>query len=468
VLTLILATLSTGQASGYFYPDVGVSAIGRGGANVAGADDLSALWYNPAALRRIRGPLLDFELSAIDQSVRYQRASDIFLDDTGEEYLVGYDAVEDQAPAFPVPTLGFANDFGLDKTTFAFGFYTPMAPPVHSYDAAGAQRYNLVSSEMIQASFGPALAHQVNDWLTLGLGLTGNVLRVKQDLDIHMFIPLTGFDLGDLGDPAGDVGFSIAAQDAFLLSANAGLLVEPKDGRWAFGLSYRPPTTYTADGTIVADFSNHFLYESEDPSKEIIVDPTAKSDMQVTVKMPMVLKAGLLVRPTSALEIEADFVWEGWSVNDALVIKGVNFLVETTLAPVEIVTDVDLPAGFQDSWSVRLGGEYILNDDYSIRGGVLYEVSAVPTSSLGLGQIDMNKYGYGTGLEWRLNEKMRLDASFGHLFFESAEVTDSTTEAVMVNAISGEVEEDAFVVGNGVYEASAMMGGLSLSYVFGQ
>jgi long-chain fatty acid transport protein len=467
VLTLILATLSTGQASGYFYPDVGVGAIGRGGANVAGADDLSALWYNPAALRRISGPRLDFELSTISQSVRYQRASDIFLDEADEEYLVNYDAVEDQAQALPVPTLGFANDFGLDKTTFAFGFNTPMAPPVHSYDAAGAQRYNLVSSEMIQASFGPALAHQVNDWLTLGLGLTGNVLRIKQDLDIHMFIPLTGFDLGDLGDPAGDVGFSIAAQDSFLLSANAGLLVEPKDGRWAFGLSFRPPTTYTADGTIVADFSHHFLYESEDPSKEIILDSTATSDMQVIVKMPMVIKAGLLVRPSSVLEIEADFVWEGWSVNDALVIKDVNFLVETTLAPVEIITDVELPAGFQDSWSVRLGGEYILNDDYSIRAGALYEVSAVPTSSLGLGQIDMNKYGYGTGLVWRLNEKMSLDASFGQLFFESAEVTDSATEAVMVNAISGEVEEDAFVVGNGVYESSAMMGGLSLSYVFG-
>jgi long-chain fatty acid transport protein len=468
VLTLILATLSTGHASGYFYPDVGVSAIGRGGANVAGADDLSALWYNPAALRRIKGPRLDFELATIGQSVRYQRASDVLIDDAGEAYSQSYAAVEDQARPLPVPTIGFANDFGSEKTTFALGFYSPMAPPVHTYDSAGAQRYNLVSSEMIQASFGPALAHQVTDWLSLGLGVTGNVLRVKQDLDIHMFIPLTGFDLGDFGDPAGDVGFSLAAQDSFLLSANAGLLIEPPGGRWAIGLSYRPPTTYTADGTIVADFSNHFLYESEDPSKEIILDPSASSTMQVIVKMPMIVKAGILVRPTEALEIEADFVWEGWSVNEALVVKGVNFLVETTLAPVEIATDVELPAGFQDAWSLRLGGEYALNDNYSVRAGALYEVSAVPTSALGLGQIDMNKVGYGTGVVWRVNEQFSLDASFGQLFFETTEVTDSTIEAVMVNAISGEVLEDAEVVGNGIYEASAMMGGLSLSYVFGQ
>jgi long-chain fatty acid transport protein len=468
VLTLILATLSTGQASGYFYPDVGVSAIGRGGANVAGADDLSALWYNPAALRRIKGPLLDFEVSAINQSVRYARASDILIDENDEEYLMSYDAVEDTAPPYPVPSIGFANDFGLEKTTFAFGFYSPAAAPVHQYDSAGAQRYNLVSSEMIQASLGPAIAHEFTDWLTLGLGITGNILRVKQDLDIHMYIPLTGFDLGDFGDPAGDVGFSIAAQDSFLLSANAGLLLEPKGGMWALGLSYRPSTTYTADGTIVADFSNHFLYESEDPAKEIILESTADSGMQLVVNMPMVIKAGFLVRPTQALEIEADFVWEGWSVNEALVVKDVNFLIETTLAPVEIATDVALPAGFQDSWSVRLGGEYALDDVYSIRGGLLYEVSAVPSSSLGLGQIDMDKFGYGAGFEWRVNEKMSLDASFGQIFFETTEVTDSITEAVMVNAISGEVEEDGVIVGNGIYDASIMLGGLSLSYVFGK
>ena len=62
MLTLLFATLSTGHASGYFYPDAGVSALGRGGANVAGSNDLSALWYNPAALRRISGNRFDLDL----------------------------------------------------------------------------------------------------------------------------------------------------------------------------------------------------------------------------------------------------------------------------------------------------------------------------------------------------------------------------------------------------------------------
>jgi long-chain fatty acid transport protein len=468
LLSLILATLSTGHAAGYFYPDVGVSALGRGGANVAGADDLSALWYNPAALRRIRGPRVDLDFTGIAHSVGFQRASDVMLDENGEEVLQTYESVENTAPPFLVPAFGFAHDFGLEKTTFALGLNSPMAAPVHTYDDAGPQRYNLVSSEMIQVAVGPAVAHEVTDWLTLGLQVTGNLLRIKQDMDIHMFIPLSGFDIAPLGDPAGDVGFDIAAQDSFLLSANAGLLIEPESELWAFGLSFRPPTTYTAEGTIVADFSNHFLYASEDPSKKIIYDDSASSDMQVIVNMPMVVKAGFLVRPMEGLEIEADFVWEGWSVNEALVVEGVNFLVDTTIQPVEIATDVELPAGFQDAWSVRVGGQYALNDSYSLRAGVLFETSAVPSSALGLGQIDMDKIGYGTGLVWAMNKAISLDVSFGQLFFETSEVTDSANEVVMVNAISGEVLEDGFIVGNGIYSSRVTMGGLGLSWTFGQ
>ena len=155
-------------------------------------------------------------------------------------------------------------------------------------------------------------------------------------------------------------------------------------------------------------------------------------------------------------------------MNEALEVRDVNFLVDTTISPVEIETDVALPAGFNDSWSVRLGGHYVLNDMWTIRAGGLYETSAVPTSSLGLGQVDMDKVGYGTGVVVALNERISLDASFGQLFFETVEVTDSETTAIMVNAISGEVEEDSPVVGNGIYESSVISAGLGLSWAFGR
>src|ERR1700691_3535901 len=49
---LCAVTLSVGageaRASGLYFSDRGVRPLGRGGAFVAGADDLGAIWYNPA------------------------------------------------------------------------------------------------------------------------------------------------------------------------------------------------------------------------------------------------------------------------------------------------------------------------------------------------------------------------------------------------------------------------------------
>ena len=323
---------------------------------------------------------------------------------------------------------------------------------------------------MIQASIAPGLSYEVNDWLTLGGSLTANLLRIKQDLDVHMFLPLPGFDVqGTFGDTAGDVGFALAASDPFLVSGNIGLLVEPEGGMWAIGLSGRPGTTYTATGSIVADFSNHFLYAPEDPTKQIVLEESVESDMQLVVNLPPVLKAGLLVRPTQALELELGFVWEGWSVNESLVVEGINFSVPTTLSPtpVEVKTDVVLPTGFKDAYSVRFGGQYQASDTLSLSAGGFYESSAVPTTSLGLGQVDTDKIGYGAGVSVALNEAVELELGFGQIFLESATVTDSEIEAVMVDAISGEVEEDGAIVGNGIYESSLVMGGFALSWAFG-
>ena len=46
----ILLSVSTAHAGGLYLSDRGVRPLGRGGAFVAGADDLGAIWYNPAGL----------------------------------------------------------------------------------------------------------------------------------------------------------------------------------------------------------------------------------------------------------------------------------------------------------------------------------------------------------------------------------------------------------------------------------
>ena len=64
-------TPSKADAGGLYFTDRGVRAMGRAGAFVAGADDLSAAWYNPAGLVEA-GTSVMLDLSYLHHSVTYQ------------------------------------------------------------------------------------------------------------------------------------------------------------------------------------------------------------------------------------------------------------------------------------------------------------------------------------------------------------------------------------------------------------
>jgi long-chain fatty acid transport protein len=63
---------STTQAAGLYFSERGVRPMGRAGAFVAGADDLGALWYNPAGLADTGGTVM-LDLGWLDFRNTYTR-----------------------------------------------------------------------------------------------------------------------------------------------------------------------------------------------------------------------------------------------------------------------------------------------------------------------------------------------------------------------------------------------------------
>ena len=64
------------HASAYYFLDSGTRAIGRGGAFVVGADDLSAQYFNPAALDHIDRPTIQVSTWAANQYILFDRADE--------------------------------------------------------------------------------------------------------------------------------------------------------------------------------------------------------------------------------------------------------------------------------------------------------------------------------------------------------------------------------------------------------
>ena len=295
ILTALLMMSTAADASAYYLLDTGTRGMSRAGAYVAGVRDLSAQYYNPAGLIRLKRPQAYVNFSLVNQAVDFTR---IDYDDSGA-VVQEYDQVSNLDGPFPIPALGFSSRFGLPNTVFAVGMYPPFAPTL-AFDPEGGQRYTLIDSLLIQINTGPSVAHRFTDWLTVGLGGSWVFVSAEQALSLSTCDATENEDCAE-NPQTYDVDVVLEMADPVKFSFNAGLLVEPTD--WlAIGASMMGPVGVSGTGNIVADFGEeHYLVENG-----ILTDSTYSDDeVTVLLDLPWIYRLGVAVYPNEKLEAGA-------------------------------------------------------------------------------------------------------------------------------------------------------------------
>lgn len=456
VAAFLLACPGIAHAAGYYVTGVGIRGMGRAAANVVGADDMSAQYYNPAALIRIDNQL-QLQLAGVHQGVYFDRADELQI---GGDTL-SFDPVRNSAPPMPIPSLGVATSFGLSDLTVALGVYTPYAPLL-SFPADGAQRFSLVDSTVLSGNVGPSVAYRFADRLSVGVGVAYTFLQVDQSLVAHM--TPQSFEATD--DPAYDIATTIAVSDPFAITWNAGLLYEPPEGRWAAGLAFVPPVRFDAVGSLEADFSNNAYYTGESGmGKLILVESVRDDDVRLDVTMPMILRAGGLLRVGDDKEIELDVAWQRWSGLGQLTVTDLDLEIELDLDDNAIVDgDIVLPTTFQDAFSVRLGGQHQVRDRITGRLGVMVETSAVDPYFQAVMLPDGLTFGYGLGASFALvPDALSLDLGFFQSFVPRHEIDRTLVRQVAIDPENGAVHEGKDV-GKGSFGVTNTVFGLGLAW----
>ncbi|MGC6508157.1 MAG: OmpP1/FadL family transporter [Myxococcota bacterium] len=464
MLASLFLLSTTAQGAAYYFSDIGVRAYSRGGAFVAGADDLTALYYNPAAMTRLRGITTTLSVAGVGQDIMFDRA-----DYPGDEDNppINYEPITNAAPAYMIPHFGISGNFGLPKTTFALGFYPPYAPDV-AYPNDGSQRYSLIDTLVIQTFTGVSAAHKFTDWLSIGGGLSWNVLIVEQELKAYVPVSLPPLIESGYENPDYDVGFGVRAQDDFALTWNLGVLIEPPSQKWAFGAMYQPPIKFDGRGNLYADFSEYSFYTGDNEwDLELVNEPKpVDNDITIDVTMPPIIRTGFLIRPTSRFELEFAYVWQGWSNLKSLTVTNLDLEIETSFPdPTVISDDIVLPTGFVNAHSYRLGGQYDIQEFATIRLGVNFETSAIRPKNLAPNMVDTNKVGYGAGGSYHTDFGLSLDFGISQVFYKDTTVKNSEVFQISVDPLSGEVS-DGSAIGNGKYTSRLMLLGAGFTYTF--
>ncbi len=456
-------TATDALSAGLFFAERGVRPIARGGAFVAGADDLHSIWYNPAGLADADPGLL-LDLAWLNYGSEFTRKTRV-VDNQGTVRYFDSPMVQGSTPILPIPTSGGVLKFGKAKEfTIAGGMYAPYTAitsfPDHVNGEPAASRYSLVSLDgSLLVILHGAFAYKPIEELRFGAGI--QMLTGTFRSSLYMNANPSDRLLSAPEDPAYDAMSQLNVGPIFSPSGNIGVTVVPKP--WIrFGASAQLPFWIDAPATVQVRLPSAALLDKAHQEGQAA---------NVTFRLPPIIRFGVEVRPMPELRVELAYTHEFWSMHDNITVtpKDVKLYDITGFPSPYAISTITLPRNFEDSNSVRLGGEYTTKvGGYRIplRLGLQYESSAIPRPYLSPLTFDSDKVIIGCGGGIYLGKHWRLDASYARVIAMPVDVAPEEAAIGRVSPVAGYPTTSAEKINGGHYSAYANIFGMGVEYKF--
>jgi long-chain fatty acid transport protein len=448
-------------AAGLYFSDRGVRPMGRAGAFVAGADDLGAVWYNPAGLADAGTSFLA-DFSYLDFSVSYTRQLQV-NDAQGNVQRFTSPTLTGSTPFLPLPTIAGAYAFGANKElTLAGGVLAPYMALTSYPDTVNGQpspaRYSMGSyNGSIAAIPGVWLAYKPVDWLRVGAGVMALVGQFETTITFNAN-PQDRL-LGAPEEPQYDAKAQMRMSPVFAPSANAGVTIVPSE-YVRFGVSGQLPMIIDAPSTITMAMPSSVVFDGASQGG---------TSAKVRFVLPAVARVGVEVRPLPELRAELAYVREFWSSQQSIDIQPEGMSLDNVqgMPPRVLIPHISMPRGFQDAESWRLGAEMtetLSGQKFSVRAGVSHETSAVPPAYLNLSALDFDKWVASIGGSVFVGPHWRFDAMWAHTFAQTVYVDPNIAKIPRINPIDGNAPFEP--VNGGTYSATADLVGVGFNYLF--
>jgi long-chain fatty acid transport protein len=464
------AMLDAGEvsAAGLYFPDRGVRPLGRGGAFVAGADDLGAIAYNIAGVYDAGGQFL-FDGSWVNFNSEYTRQAIVRQIDpnTGEEvgkFLQTYPQVNGTTPFLPIPTVAVSFQ-PHPQWVVTFGAWAPYAGlpsyPEAVNGKAAPQRYSLLSlNGSVLAFLGAGAAFAPSKKWRIGLEAGVLAGTFQSTVVFSGCVPERFFCATE--DPDWDVLAELKAVPIIAPTGQLGVIAIPHP-KVRLGLSFQLPVFVRAGATIRTRLPSTAVFQKASQEGQAA---------DIAFDLPWNLRAGVEVRPIENLRLEVAGSYEAWGMHDKISVSPKGIALKNIAAFPEnyFIPPLDLPRNFQDTGSVRAGAEYSLDalgQKWDGRAGVSYESSAVPTDYLHVLTFDSDKVSASVGLSLHVG-KVRFDAVYAHIFLFDRFVDPATAKIAQVSPVVANPSKNPDYINGGFYSARADIVGLGITYQYGE
>lgn len=369
---------SSSFAGGLYLNEFATPSMGTAGAGQqAYANDASTnfAFHNPAGMTRIDGNQVSLGAGLIEGKTEFDADSDTPFsggnggDQAGLAPLVGSHGV-----------LSLTDDLKLGMSVFSVSGAS-LDP---NNDWAG--RFQLQEISLLTITANPNVAYRVNDWLSLGAGLTA----MYADLEYKLAAP-------PVNPPAGGDGRVKIDGNDWAFGYNLGALFE-LSSRTRVGVTYVSKIEPSFDG---------------DLSVRSGAGPGFTTSSELEFTYPQLVRAGVYHELNDQWALLGSVGWEDWSEFD-------SFAISTDLGGQSIETD------WQDTYHFGGGVHYRPIEDWLLQAGIAYDTSPVSDGNRSAEIPIDRQIRYAVGAQHQFTEKLAFGGAFEYIDLGDARIKSNT------------------------------------------
>jgi long-chain fatty acid transport protein len=374
ILALLGLPLSA-SAGGLYVSEFATPSMGTAGAGALarGADASSAL-HNPATMTRLDSHQINMGLAPGASIVKFDPDSDTPVSGSSGGNQGGL-----------IPLLGSSYVHKVsDRWRFGLGIFSVSGASLDP-NSNWAGRNQLTKIDLLTLTFLPTLAVRVTDWLSVGAG--PQISYGRLDWKLSAPLPSPPAPLGSEGT------VKLDGLDDWAVAPMVGIMVEPSEDL-RFGIVYQGETKFklTGDTKIPAGVS---------------------ANTRLRLPLAQAVRMDVYWQAMDKVALLAGWAWENWDQANT---------VPLTLGPVS--TSVKL--GMKDTWKLRGGVHYQLNEKWLLQTGLSYDSSALNTNDrIAALPIDEQwRFGIGAIHDW--SEHTRLSFAFEYVNLGDGKINNGT------------------------------------------
>jgi long-chain fatty acid transport protein len=389
-------------ASGFALREQSAKGLGNAFAGAtAAAEDISYMFFNPAALARHSGNQVVAVASYVVPSFSFETAT--ATNALGTPITGGTGGGDVTRNAF-VPATYASWEINPDWKV-GIGLNVPFGLETN-YSADWSGRYHAVRSRLRTITATPTIAWRATESISVGAGM---------QLEYADAILTNAIDFGTIGAAARIPGAAPGQQDGFVdlrasdsaVGFTLGVLAEPWQGT-RFGVGYRSSLKLAFDGDARFDLDRAGIGARIESSTGAFRNTGAEAELTT----PESVSVGVYQDVTDRWSLMGEFSWTRWSRFDELRIKFDN------PAQADSVTEED----WRNTIFVAAGATFRPTDRWTVRAGIAFDESPVPDRTRTPRIPDNDRLWISFGLTYAPTADLELAFGYTHIFLSDSKV----------------------------------------------